>query len=154
METRTKSDVVMEGFVAGLLGAASVMVVYWATDIVFAKPFYTPASLQALLFEGPDAVPGATLGVAETMGFTLLHFIAWIAAGCVASLLVSATDATRGSWYFVTIGVTAAFCAFIWATGVWRIDGFDSNHLWVGALIGSGVMAGFFAWKHPQVITR
>lgn len=154
MEKRSKSDVIGEGVIAGLIGAAAVMVVYYVADVRLAEPFYTPAALQALLFEGPDAVRGATIGIPETVGFTALHFAAWVAAGCVASLLVSAADASRSSWAFVMVGLSVAFCAFIWATGAWRIDGFDSNHLWVGALLGSGAMASYLAWKHPEVITR
>ncbi len=130
------------------------MVIYYIADVSTTEPFHTPAALQALLFEGPDAVRGATIGVPETLQFTLLHFAAWILAGTFASLMVSATEAFRWGWYLVVVGRTVAFCGFIWATGAWRIDGFDSNHLWIGAILGSAAMAVFLAWRHPQVLDR
>ncbi len=154
MQKRSPFEICREGIIAGLWGGASVMVIYLIADLRLAEPFHTPAVLQALLLEGPDRAHRAVAGLQESLSFTVIHFAAWTVAGVFASLMVSATDRFRGAWYGVVVGVTFAFCGLIWATGAWQIEGFDSNHLWVGAVLGSAAMAGYLVWKHPQLMDR
>lgn len=148
-EPEKLAEIVREGLAAGLIGAITVMAVYFVIDVSSGQPFRTPALLQSVLFEGQHVPLDSRPDGIQWVGYTALHVAAWLIAGVFAAF-VTRTYAYPRIWLMTVAGLALAFLGFIWATGVWRIEGFNSAHLWIGALVGCLFMGGFLAWHHDR----
>ena len=105
------SQVLEDGFFAGVIGAGLVAVWYLILDVFAQRPFYTPSMLGAVLFRGatdPTAVPIQPELVAW---YTAVHFLAFLAVGMTASWLAVQFDR------FPTVGVAILFLFVIFETG-------------------------------------
>src|SRR5256885_796754 len=80
-------SVLREGIVAGLIGAAVVAVWFLFFDIARGRPFLTPGLLGAAVFQGVTNPTGLEITVANVVGYTLIHGLAFIAFGVVAPSL-------------------------------------------------------------------
>src|SRR5437867_3059955 len=90
-------SVLREGIVAGLIGAAVVAVWFLFFDIARGRPFLTPGLLGAAVFQGVTNPTGLEITVANVVGYTLIHGLAFIAFGVVAvALWFFAIDAVQG----------------------------------------------------------
>jgi hypothetical protein len=127
-------SVLQDGLFAGLLGAIAVIVVFYS-----------------LIFEGPEAAAHAQANAAHAAAYNMIHVLAWIAAGVVVAWLAAVTEAYPMVWYLAFVAVSFAFFAFLWVTGAFAVPGLGHNHLWVGALVGGGVMLGYLLRRHPGI---
>ena len=89
---RAKRSVLREGIVAGLIGAVVVAVWFLFFDIVRDRPFLTPGLLGAAVFQGVTNPTGLEISVANVVGYTLIHGLAFIAFGVVAASLMAQSE--------------------------------------------------------------
>ena len=82
-----RHTIVRDGIVAGVLGATAVAVWFLGLDMIYSRPFATPAALgQGLLgVLGPKGSEGTATFV---IVYTLFHFVAFIGVGLLVSLIV------------------------------------------------------------------
>src|SRR5439155_461856 len=85
-------SVLREGIVAGLIGAAVVAVWFLFFDIARGQPFLTPGLLGAAVFQGVTNPTGLEITVANVVGYTLIHGLAFIAFGVVAASLMAISE--------------------------------------------------------------
>src|SRR5437870_4259773 len=85
-------SILREGVVAGLIGAVVVAVWFLAFDIARGKPFLTPGLLGAAVFQGVTNPTGLEITVANVVGYTLIHGLAFIAFGVVAASLMAISE--------------------------------------------------------------
>src|SRR5437867_749889 len=85
-------SVLREGIVAGLIGAAVVAVWFLFFDIARGRPFLTPGLLGAAVFQGVTNPTGLEITVANVVGYTLIHGLAFIAFGVVAASLMAISE--------------------------------------------------------------
>jgi hypothetical protein len=146
--------VLPEWIEAGLAGAFAVIAVFFVRDAWFREPFYTPAVLGTLLVEGLDAARWATPAPGAAAAYNVIHFIAWIVMGLVASQLMRrAEDDPRLRWLPVA-GLVVALLALAGADLVLRETPLVRTDAWMGGLAGLAAMGGFLAWRHPGVFRR
>jgi hypothetical protein len=93
MLTRSESvpyseRVLREGVVAGLIGAATVAVWFLVLDFARGKPLWTPTLLGSAVLYGIDSPAGLEPALAPVLGYTLLHGLAFVAFGVIATSLV------------------------------------------------------------------
>ncbi len=80
-----------DGVTAGVLGAAGVAVWLLMVDTIAGHPFFTPELL------GRGVLRALGRGIEDhgtayfVVGYTILHVIAFMVVGCVASIVVTAT---------------------------------------------------------------
>jgi len=76
-----------DGIVAGLLGATAVAVWFFIGDLVRQQPFHTPIGLGRGLLSvlGPGKDDSAVVLV---IGYTIFHYLAFIAVGLFAAMIV------------------------------------------------------------------
>src|SRR5262249_20679965 len=89
---RQHGSVLREGVIAGCIGAAVVAVCFFVFDLARGKPFLTRALLGAVVFYGARSPAGLEVAAGPILGYTLLHGLAFIAFGVVASSLVAAAE--------------------------------------------------------------
>jgi hypothetical protein len=80
-----KKSWVIDGIVAGLIGAAVIALFFLCIDISRGRPFWTPGTLGSSLFLGKTLPPMATPQPAVVIGYTLLHSWVFTIAGLIAS---------------------------------------------------------------------
>ena len=146
-----------EGVIAGVLGAAAVAVWFLIIDTVSGRPFNTPLMLGASLatFFGAD---GTGHPIPLVLGYTLVHFAAFILVGLLVSAVVNKGESEPS----VLIGFVGLFIVFEvawygWAAILSRSPRFG-NLAWSSVLVGNLVAAlamGVYLWRaHPTLARR
>jgi len=149
--------ILREGVVAGALGAAAVAVWFAILDAVSGRPFHTPLMLGASLatFFGGD---GLGHPIPIVLGYTLVHFAAFIIAGLIASSVVNNAENEPS----LLIGFVGLFIVFEvawygWAAILSRSPRFG-NLAWYAVMAGNLVAAvsmGVYLWRaHPTLARR
>jgi hypothetical protein len=136
-----------EGFVAGLIGAATIAVWFLILDAIQGRPLYTPTVLGTALFRGGEGLTSLeTLAASFEIAwwFTWVHGLVFLVIGSVASWLVrlAARDPNYGFgillfWVvfeFGFIGVNLVFAQEVLRTLTWPT-------ILVGNLLAAAAMA-------------
>src|SRR4029077_7748685 len=84
--------VAREGIITGLIGAVIVAVWFLISDVLAGHPFRTPALLGAIIFNGMSQPSGFAVTAALVLGYTGLHFFAFIMFGIASSILMVASE--------------------------------------------------------------
>lgn len=146
-----------EGIIAGLLGAGGVAFWFLIVDLVAGAVFATPEMLGrtmlSVLGKGIDLSPAMNV-----VWYTFFHVAAFVAIGCLASLLVAVSEQSPG----VLAGLLLFFVVF--EVGFYGLTVFLSQSEQFGALawyqIGAAnllaaILMGRYLWKeHPELKER
>src|SRR5919198_272339 len=107
-----RRSVLREGIVAGLIGAVVVAVWFLLFDLARGRPLLTPGLLGAAVFRGVTTPVGLEITVANVLGYTLIHGLAFVAFGVVAASLLELSE--REPTLFVAFVILfAAFEVFV-----------------------------------------
>src|SRR5919198_2163739 len=107
-----RRSVLREGIVAGLIGAGVVAVWFLLFDAARGRPFLTPGLLGGAVFQGVSTPVGLQITIANVLGYTLIHGLAFIAFGVVAASLLALSE--REPTLFVAFVILfAAFEVFV-----------------------------------------
>jgi hypothetical protein len=154
------SRIYQQGFVAGLVGAATVALWFLLVDTLNGRPLYTPTVLGTALFRH-----GAGLGSPETLPisfemvwmFTWVHVLLFAAIGGIASHLLALAERNPSVGFgilllfvFFEFGFTVA--AMVLAAPVLRALTWPS--VLIANLLAAAVMGGYFHVVHPQLRVR
>jgi hypothetical protein len=146
--------VVKEGAAAGIIGAIILAVWFLICDYAAGQVFRTPSLLGSVILGGGA---GSSISLPMVVGYTALHFIAFIAFGIAASIFVVGSEREP----LLALGVLVLFLCFEvaffgWITvlsaaalgdlGWWRIIG--------GNLLALTGMIAYFEYGHPRIIPR
>ena len=150
-------DVAREGIMAGLIGAVIVAVWFLVADLLAGNPFHTPALLGAIIFNGMSEPSSFAVTADLVLGYTGLHFFAFIMFGIAASITMYASEREP----LVALGVVVLFLWFelcfagfvtflnqatVQQLGWWNIAG--GNVLALAAIIA------WYEHRHPRVVPR
>ena len=149
--------VVREGIVSGVIGAVIVAVWFLVYDILAGQAFHTPALLGSIIFNGMQQPDSVAVTTAIVLGYTALHFFAFIMFGVAASITMAASEHEP----LLALGV---FMLFLWfelcfvgfvtfldlsalqEIGWWNIIG--------GNIVALAAIIGYFEHGHPLVVPR
>jgi hypothetical protein len=99
--------VAREGVMAGIVGGAVVALWFLGYDLVAGEMFKTPAMLGAMIFQSGD-LESAKVTLALVLGYTVLHFFAFVGFGLTIAILLAASE-----WEpFLALGVFLLFAVF------------------------------------------
>ena len=149
-----RHSIAREGIIAGILGASAVALWFLGVDSIFATPFATPVGLGRGLLRlfGPPGGEGVTTYV---LAYTIFHYLAFIAAGLIVSVVVHWAQSSP------TVLAGAMILFVIFEIGFYGISSaLEASPLFgalgwgavaVGNLIAALVM-GFYMWRtHPEL---
>ncbi len=146
--------VMTEGIAAGIISAVILAVWFLIIDYAAGQPLRTPSILGTVILGGAG---GSAISLPMVLGYTALHFIAFIAFGIAASILVFGSERepllamgvlVLFLWFEVSfLGcVTVLNAAALEQLGWWRII--------AGNLLALAGMVGYFEYGHPRIIPR
>src|SRR5438270_9121904 len=87
----SRSSVILDGAIAGSLGAAAVAIWFLIFDTSRGVPFQTPILLAGVLMHGPHGVATSS-GMSLAAQYTAAHFAAFILFGVGAAILMEAAE--------------------------------------------------------------
>src|SRR5205809_8047993 len=129
-----RRSVLREGVVAGLIGAVVVAVWFLFFDVARGRPFLTPGLIGGAVFRGTSTPVGLEITVANVLGYTVIHGLAFIAFGVVAASLLALSE--REPTLFVAFVILfAAFEVFVFGV--------------VGAL-GRSILGALVWWRSEE----
>jgi len=146
-------DVLQDGLLAGLLGGVTIIAVFFVVDLLAGSPLRTPSTLYDLFF-GDASEAGATVVPGHAAVWNAAHLLFWLALGFACSLLFQVAEAWPRVWYLVFVALTFGAVALLNAAGAFGVPGVGRHALWLGAALGSAVLAGTLGWRHRALLER
>ena len=146
----SKSQIIRDGAVAGILGAATVALWFLLFDFSRGRLFETPALLATTLFHASAQVPILRLVVE----YSAVHVFAFVSFGVASAVLLEAAERNRSVLPSLLIVLAAFECVFVIFVTLLRPEFQPALSWWsvlVGNLLATAVMAGFFFARHPQL---
>jgi hypothetical protein len=143
-------QVLREGIVAGLLGAAVVALWFLAIDWIQGEPLRTPKLLGTGLLRQSDPVTAL-------VSYTVVHGIAFALFGIVGALLIAGAERQPLFVFALVIFFTAFevfFTGGVLIAAKWVLDEIAGWTVFVGNLLASVVMLAYFFKGHRDLARR
>jgi hypothetical protein len=150
----SRARIVIDGAVAGIIGAVIVALWFLIFDTIRGHPFETPALLASTLLHGShSAQVHHALGLL-TLEYSILHFAAFIAFGIAGGLLLETCE-TESSLLFSLVIFFVAFEVFFIAVVLFLGPNVMAELTWwgiiVGNLLATAAMLSYFLSRHPAL---
>ena len=137
-------DVLREGVVAGILGAATVAVWFFVIDAIQGEALRTPKLLGAALLRQADPM-------AAVVSYTIVHGLAFIAFGILGAFLMAGAE-RQPVLIFALVIVFTAFEIFFFGAVIiaasWVLDELAGWTVFVGNLLAAVAMLGYYFKGH------
>ncbi len=151
------TGVAREGALAGVIGALVVAVWFLVCDVAAGEIFRTPAVLGASIFQGIFDPSQVRVTLPLVLGYTALHFFAFVMFGIATAVLLLAADYEPvfalaaifllAIFEIFFVGALAAFDqAALAALGFWKIL--------AGNVLAMVAMLGYFETRHRGWLAR
>lgn len=146
--------IIMEGFIAGLIGAAAVALWFLVVDTVSGRPFFTPAMLGSAVFQGLRDPALVEIAFPTVVMYTMLHVVAFLLVGIAAAILVAeAEEFPTLLWPLLVFFVVFEFGFYIIVATL--LTPLLSALAWTNVAIGNLIAAsgmGYYLWRvHPKL---
>lgn len=150
----SRSRIVLDGAVAGLLGAIVVAIWFLIFDAARGRAFETPTLLAAAILHGSHA---EGLGLFRLVGeYSVLHLFAFISVGIIGGLLLQAAE-NEPTLLVSLIVFLGAFEVFFIAVVMFLGPAAMSALTWWGIVVANlaatAIMLAYFLWRHPSLAT-
>jgi hypothetical protein len=150
----SRARIVIDGAVAGIIGAVVVALWFLIFDTIRGHPFETPALLAATILHGTHTAQVHRAIGLLTLEYSLIHFAAFIAFGIAGGLLLETCE-TESSLLFSLAIFFAAFEVFFIAVVLFLGPNVMAELTWwgiiVGNLLATTAMLSYFFWRHPAL---
>jgi hypothetical protein len=151
------TEVVREGVVAGMIGAVIVALWFLAYDAAIGQPFRTPALLGAIVFNGmlQPADFAVTLGL--VLGYTALHFFAFIMFGIASSILMAASEyepVLAFGELILFIWFELCFAAFVTFLDGQALEEIGWWRIIIGNVVALAAIIAYYEHRHPRITRR
>jgi len=153
-EVLQRHQVVREGVISGLIGAAAVALWFLAIDVVQDRPFFTPAALGSALFLGARGAEEVEVTGGIVVGYTILHVTAFLFVGLVAAALLRAAERHPP----VLLGIVLLFVTFevfffglIVIVASWLLDALAEWTVLVANFVAAVAMGAYLVRRHPTL---
>lgn len=151
MRSETK-EILTGGMYAGLLGYATVVVLFGLLNVVLGRSFFfTPAMLGSALFYGLEDPSTLEIAPGPVLAYNMVHVLAFVALGLFSSWLVAKAEqypVARYAILFVLIFVAAHIYAALLLVGQplmagawWQIG--------LVSIAAAGAMGWYLLSQHP-----
>ncbi len=149
------SQILEDGYFAGILGAAVVALWYLILDMIAGRPLYTPSLLGSLLFRSATDAASITVQPSIVAWYTAVHFLAFLGVGMIASWLAAHFErfpAVGIAMLFLFVMFETAFFIFAFAIGKSVLGTLGLWTVAVANLLAAGAMAVYLHYRHPSAV--
>lgn len=147
--------IVLDGVVAGLIGAGVIAIWFLALDAARGQPLATPTLLAASLLPGlQHAVASGSISLWLVLEYSAFHFCAFAAIGAAGALLLEAADREPSLFASLVIFVIAFevfFVAVVMMLGPSAAAALPWWKVIIGNALATVAMLGYFFWRQPAL---
>lgn len=146
--------ILRKGVVAGLLGASAVALTLLVIDLIFRQALFTPGALGSALIQGAAGPDEIQITPTTVLGYTILHFIAFLGIGLIAAnLLARAEDHPGLILGFILVLITAEtlFIGVVAIFAAWILDTIGWWNVLIGNIAATCTMTLYLAYTHPAI---
>lgn len=149
--------VARRGLIAGLVGALAVAIWFLIVDSIVREPLYTPAALGTLLLRGGGGPEAVVVEPGVVLGYTFIHFAAFILFGLVLAGLVEQVERFPPLIFGLLILFVVFelfFIAFVAILGRWILEELAWWSILLGNLLAAASIGGYLWKAHPALGPR
>ena len=142
--------ILVEGIVAGIIGAATVALWFLAIDWIHGEPLRTPILLGTALLRQSTPIAAVVL-------YSIVHGLSFVVFGIIAAVLVAAAERHPMFVFALVILFTAFEVSFFGAIIIvasWLLDELSGWWIFIGNLLAASAMLAYFVRGHRQLAHR
>ncbi|HUG39761.1 MAG TPA: hypothetical protein VMM12_04715 [Longimicrobiales bacterium] len=154
-EVLRRNQVVREGLVVGLIGAAVVAGWFLLIDLIGGRLFFTPAALGSVILAGATNAAAVEVNGVTVLGYTALHIAAFLVTGFVAAGIVAFAEDRHA---YVLLGAVLLFVTLetffiglLTVVAQWLLELIPWWSIAVGNLLAAAAMGGYLWRRHPAL---
>lgn len=147
----------LEGAVAGIIGAAMVAVWFLAYDLMRDVPFWTPSLLGAALFGGGSHAVPVEISTGLVLKYTIVHGLAFIVFGCALAGLFAIADRDFRFLFAIFMALCCfqvAFLALLVVLAEWLLDPVPWWTIVIGNVFATIGMLGVLLPRHRPALRQ
>ncbi len=153
---KSHRTVLRAGFIAGSIGAISVIIWFFIVDLIAGQSFFTPAALGSAVFLGLRDPTMITISVPLVLGYTVIHFLAFYVVATIAAYIFKEAEKNQNVlWYALEFFI-------IFEVGFYSIVGLLFTPLlaefaWINIAIGniiSSVAMGIYFYRTEPALKK
>ena len=146
--------ILREGFIAGCIGAGAVAIWFLVVDLIYGRPFFTPAMLGGAVFWGEYDPAKVVIDFSHIIGYSMIHVSAFVVVGCLGAALAAEVEVAPATLFLVVVALCffeVAFYIFVALLAKPLLG----TLAWWSVAIGNGLAAfgmGYYLWReHPRI---
>jgi hypothetical protein len=147
-------QILREGLVAGLIGAAAIAAWFLIVDTVAGTPFYTPSMLGSALFWGLRDPGAVSISFQTVAAYTMVHVIALVVVGTIAAAIACQVERAPSTLFLAIVLFAAHEFGFYIAVAVLAQPLLGALAWWNVAISNAIAAAGmgYYLWRqHPKL---
>jgi hypothetical protein len=150
-------QVLVQGFVAGLIAYAAVVLFFLVVNLIAGRsPFHTAAALGSALFYGLREPARLAIEPGPVLAYNGVHMLVSLGAGTIAAWLLFETERHHFIWYFVLF---VFLMGFVYSLVLIGIVSAEIAHVlpWGSVLAGNVVWVialGSYLWFQHRGLVR
>ena len=145
-----RHSTVLEGIIAGVLGATVVALWFFIVDLIARHPLHTPQLLGAALFS--ILGPGSESAAWYVVTYTVVHYAVFIAVGLIATAVIHAAHrqpAVLAGAFILFVALELAFYAFVSLLAHTLLRELAWYSIAIGNLLAAAAMGTYLWRRHP-----
>ena len=154
--TSPLADILLDGLIAGMIGAIAVALWFLVLDVMAGRPLYTPALLGGVLLHGSQAVAQeVVIAPIEIAAYTAFHFVAFIVVGVAFSYMMTLFERFPIMFFVLLVLFLCLQVGFFFMDVVLGAQLLGRLKAWtvvVANLLASAGMALYLWRRHPSVV--
>ena len=150
----SQNRIIREGTVVGVIGALVVATWFLVIDLIRADILFTPGALGSAVFLRAADASAVEITLLTVGGYTILHFLAFIAVGMMATTIVVQAEKVPALLLAGVLIFATAEALFIGLVGVlaeWLLGALGWVSVGVGNLLAATAMAVYLWRTHPSL---
>lgn len=150
-------EVAREGLIAGVIGGVIVALWFLGYDAAIGHPFRTPALLGAIVFNGMRQPDNFAITLGLVMGYTALHFFAFIMFGIASSILMAASEyepVLAFGELILFVWFELCFAAFVTFLDAQALEQIGWWQIAAGNITALAAIIAYYEHRHPRITHR
>jgi hypothetical protein len=151
------TEVYADGVRAGLVGSAAIALWFLVLDVLWGRPFFTPAVLGTALFEGSGALatPEAlSISLETVVAFTFVHVLVFLIFGVLAARLLELAERDAHFGFGIVLLFVVFEAGFIVACAAFAepvLQALAWPAVVIGNLLAAAAMGVSLRRRHPKL---
>lgn len=144
------------GIGTGLVGAGATALWFFTLDILFGRPFYTPAALGSALLLGGETAAAVHVSFGVVAAYSIVHLLGFGLAGTLFVWVADRVERAPDLWLLVLLSFIVLEALFVGTVGLvsdWLVGAVGWWAVGIGNLVAVGAM-GFWVWRRTPALRR